>query len=161
MRIGATVLVLNNKDEILLTKRHDLKIWVFPGGGANDSESLEQAAKREVEEETGFKVKIIKLVAIYVKDHLLLKGINFFFLARKIGGGNKRQAGEVLEMCWIKKSEAEKYLGPGHFQRFQDVFAKSGGVKVRVDNSSPILLSQIPSFIWRRRLGKWLKLVKL
>lgn len=161
MKIGATVLVLNEKEEILLTKRHDLKIWVFPGGGVCGTEPLEQAARREVEEETGFKVSVVRLVSIYVKDHLFLQGVEFFFLAKKIGGKTKRQAGEVLEVRWVKKKEAKKYLGPGHFQRFRDAFAKSGGVEVRVDNSPPILLSQIPSFVWRRKLGKWLKLVKL
>ncbi len=161
MKIGATVLVLNEKEEILLTQRHDLKIWVFPGGGAGKYETPEQAARREVEEETGFRIKITRLVAVYIKDHWLFRGINFFFLAKKIGGSERRQGGEVLETRWVKKSEAKKYLELSHLQRLKDAFTKNGEIKVRIDNSPPILRSQIPSFIWRRRLGKWLRLVKL
>ena len=48
MRTGVSVLVLNEKREILLTQRHDLRTWVFPGGRVEEGEELETTAQREV-----------------------------------------------------------------------------------------------------------------
>lgn len=62
-------MVLNKKGEVLLTQRHDLRTWVFPGGMIAKNESPEKAAIREVEEETGIRIKIIRLVAVYLNDH--------------------------------------------------------------------------------------------
>ena len=44
--------------------RHDF--WVAPGGGVKDEESYEEAATREVWEETGLKVKVERL--LYIED---------------------------------------------------------------------------------------------
>lgn len=53
------------KDKILLIKRCDVPIWVLPGGGVEESESPEEAVIREVNEETGLTVSIIRSVAVY------------------------------------------------------------------------------------------------
>jgi 8-oxo-dGTP pyrophosphatase MutT (NUDIX family) len=63
---GSTVFVFDKKRErILLVKRRDIPIWVIPGGGIEKGETPEKAAVREVKEESGFDVKIIRKVAEY------------------------------------------------------------------------------------------------
>lgn len=49
----ACVLLLNEKNEILLHKRRDNGFWAYPGGSMELGESFEECAKREVLEETG------------------------------------------------------------------------------------------------------------
>ncbi len=159
--VGASALVINKKGEILLTQRHDLRTWVFPGGMIAQNESPERAAIREAEEETGLKVKIVRLVAVYVNDHFLKKTINFFFLAEKIGGKPQRQKGEVLQIRWVKKQDAAKFLLPRFYQRFQDALATNQQIKLRTSHRFPIPLDKLPSYFWRRTLGKRLGLVKL
>ncbi|MBK9926595.1 MAG: NUDIX hydrolase [Anaerolineales bacterium] len=41
--------------------------WTFPGGGVNEGEPFDQAAVREVKEETGLDVKVIRL--LFVEDY--------------------------------------------------------------------------------------------
>jgi 8-oxo-dGTP diphosphatase len=57
----------------LLIKRRDVPVWVLPGGGIEQGESPEQAVVREILEETGFTVKIDRLVGDYLPINKLTK----------------------------------------------------------------------------------------
>ena len=50
---GAGVILLNEKNEILLGKRTDNGYWDYPAGSMELGESFEECARREVFEETG------------------------------------------------------------------------------------------------------------
>jgi 8-oxo-dGTP diphosphatase len=51
--IGVSIVLLNDQGEWLLQRRSDSGLWGIPGGGAEAGESFEQAAARELYEETG------------------------------------------------------------------------------------------------------------
>lgn len=51
---GAFVIVLNENQQILLVKRKDVPLWDLPGGRVDPEETAEEAAVREVLEETGY-----------------------------------------------------------------------------------------------------------
>lgn len=63
----AGCVVYNSTNQILLQKRGDSGLWGFPGGAIELHESAEEAAVREVLEETGLTVKINNLLGIYSK----------------------------------------------------------------------------------------------
>lgn len=50
---GAGVILLNDKNEILLGRRTDNGYWDYPAGSMELGESFEECARREVLEETG------------------------------------------------------------------------------------------------------------
>lgn len=54
----------SDENQILWVKRRDLPIWVLPGGGIDPGESPEEAVIREVEEESGIQVSIMRKAAI-------------------------------------------------------------------------------------------------
>jgi 8-oxo-dGTP diphosphatase len=54
------------RTEVLLIKRRDIPVWVFPGGGLEPEESPEEGACREVLEETGYEVRITRKIAEYL-----------------------------------------------------------------------------------------------
>lgn len=64
LRIGVGVILLNHENKVFVGKRIDNQkgnYWQMPQGGIDKNENFLQAAKRELEEETGIKtVKIIK-----------------------------------------------------------------------------------------------------
>jgi len=63
MRTGVGIIVLNSVNKVFVAKRKDNPInkWQMPQGGVDDNESLQNAMRRELIEETSIKtIKIIK-----------------------------------------------------------------------------------------------------
>lgn len=65
VKISTGVFIRNKAGEILLEKRSDNGLWGLPGGKVEPGETIEETAIREVKEETGFNVKIVKLLGVY------------------------------------------------------------------------------------------------
>ena len=58
-------IIINSENELLLTKRSippSIGCWCLPGGHVDYGETTENAVKREALEETGYKIKIKKLI---------------------------------------------------------------------------------------------------
>lgn len=80
-----------NDDKIVLVKRKNPPYkgwWALPGGIVEYGETVEEAVKREVCEETGLEIEIEKLVNVYSDPKRDPRGhfISICFLCRKIGG---------------------------------------------------------------------------
>lgn len=65
VHVAASGIVYNDKGEVLLEKRADNGWWGLPGGHVDVGESVEQAAIREIREETGIRTRVRRLVGIY------------------------------------------------------------------------------------------------
>ncbi len=63
--IGSHAIILNENNEILLQLRTDFNRWGIIGGALEYNETLEDAVKREVFEETGLTVKNVELFRTY------------------------------------------------------------------------------------------------
>ena len=53
---GVRAVIVNNNGEVLLVQHTYAKGWFLPGGGVKNSETLEEAIKRELREEVGITV---------------------------------------------------------------------------------------------------------
>jgi 8-oxo-dGTP pyrophosphatase MutT (NUDIX family) len=84
MRIRAGI-VLIEMNKVALIERHraGLDYFVFPGGGVDEGESVEQAAIREAMEELGIEVAIKQKVA---EVQLGQKSRQVYFLVEQTGG---------------------------------------------------------------------------
>ncbi len=72
INIGATIIVTNDKNELLLNLRSDTGTWGIIGGGMELGESLEETAARELWEEAGLKAERFELLDV-------LSGRELFF----------------------------------------------------------------------------------
>lgn len=66
LRLGCSAVILDEtRQKILLTRRTDNGQWCLPGGGMEPGESAAEACAREVWEETGLRVRILRLAGVY------------------------------------------------------------------------------------------------
>jgi 8-oxo-dGTP pyrophosphatase MutT (NUDIX family) len=98
----------------LLIGRSTPRIWSLPKGHVESNESIEAAALREVQEETGIEATIIvKLSDIrywFYANKMKHSKIVHFFLMRYVGGTPTPQEGEVDEVIWVKLDEMPEML---------------------------------------------------
>ena len=117
------VLLVNNKS----SNRTDN--WSMPGGLVEDGETLEEAAIREVKEETGYTVQVRDVLA--VNECIFLEkeehAIFFTFRAEILGGNLEiKDNNEILEIRWFDILEADKLM-PYH----------KGGLRKLLQSSVP------------------------
>jgi argininosuccinate lyase len=101
-RFAVTVLVVVARDDAVLLVRQSYgkRYWSLPGGSMEStqsgrSESVEQAAVREVKEETGLDVRLTRLVGIYSKPEQ--DALAILFAAEVLGGSVQEATDEVVE----------------------------------------------------------------
>ena len=106
-----------NKKQILwlICKHSGYHKWVLPKGIIEMRESPEDAAIREVGEETGVKAKIIKKITPdvaykYTKNGILVDKKVEFFLMEYASGDIKDHCWEMEEVKWVQEKEALKLL---------------------------------------------------
>ncbi len=100
--------IIIQNGEVLLSKQWDG--YDFPGGGINLGETIEEALKREVKEETGFEVKIGKLVTCENSFYKRVKGdyihaIFMYYLCEIIGGKLSTEFFDEHERKYLGEAE--------------------------------------------------------
>tara|TARA_B100000953_G_scaffold180339_1_gene148591 strand:- start:59 stop:535 length:477 start_codon:yes stop_codon:yes gene_type:complete len=124
LRTGVGIILLNHENKVFVGKRIDnpKNFWQMPQGGVNQNENFLQAAKRELEEETGIKsVELVKELNEWLEydlpENLLGKVLEGkyrgqkqkWFIMKFVGKDNeinvKTKNPEFLDWKWIGVSE--------------------------------------------------------
>jgi ADP-ribose pyrophosphatase YjhB (NUDIX family) len=100
-----------------LIARHDRRgrlVWSLPKGHVEDGETPEQAAVREVEEETGIRGTVVAPLGTidfwFVADQRRVHKTVHHFLLEAAGGELSDADIEVVEVAWIPLSEVSDRL---------------------------------------------------
>ncbi len=88
------IVIKDNTVLLMYRKSNGQEYWVFPGGGAEEGETLEQAVARELQEEASMEVKIDKLL---YHHNLIDSKDQYFYLCTHINGEPKLGAGNEME----------------------------------------------------------------
>ncbi len=87
-RISAGAIVIHEQKILLVNHKKDghYDFWVAPGGGVKGTETTEQTAIREVKEETGLDISVLKLAYIEELFNSEVRLCKFWYLAKFLGG---------------------------------------------------------------------------
>ncbi|MDR1814583.1 MAG: NUDIX hydrolase N-terminal domain-containing protein [Tannerella sp.] len=66
-KVDVRAVVFNDKDEVLLVREKADGRWSLPGGWSDVGFTPKEVVLKEVKEETGFSVRIVKLLAVFDK----------------------------------------------------------------------------------------------
>lgn len=80
-------------------------LWNLPAGHVDKGETIEQAAVREVKEEAGYDVRLLKKIGVYHES--ADSSVKHVFLAEITGGELAVQAGEILDAKWLTYAEIQ------------------------------------------------------
>jgi 8-oxo-dGTP diphosphatase len=124
-------LVADDEGRLLLVRRaHDPYDgrWDIPGGFCGLRELPEDAAVREVREETGLDVDTTGLVGIWIDDYGDTGEVtlNVYFHARVVGGDPRPDLEEVAELGWFAPDELPAELAfPEHERLVLDAWLRT------------------------------------
>ncbi|MFO7872308.1 MAG: NUDIX hydrolase [Candidatus Undinarchaeales archaeon] len=110
-KLAVDVLVEEN-GKILLIKRNFEPFkgnWALPGGFVEYGETVEQAAIRELKEETGIEVELEGILGVYSDPKRDPRGhiISVVFFGSKTGG-KKKGGKEVQDVAWKNINKVKK-----------------------------------------------------
>lgn len=105
----SVVILFNEKGQILLEERSDDGYFDFPGGGIDLKESAEEAASRELLEETGLVAKRLELFKVYSGEitHYVyfngdeIYGVDLVYICKEYEGELKPQKEEVNKLFFM------------------------------------------------------------
>jgi 8-oxo-dGTP diphosphatase len=123
----STAIIPYDENKILLIKRNTKPFkgyWALPGGRMDIGETIEQTIVREVKEETGLDVAIMRKIGEYVekglKDEVEYEYYPTCFLVKPVAGELKKQDSEILEIKLFSLNELPAPLAFEHDQMVRD-----------------------------------------
>jgi 8-oxo-dGTP pyrophosphatase MutT (NUDIX family) len=100
--------------EVVLVGRSHPGIWALPKGTPQAGETIEQVAMREVQEETGLKVRLIAYIGsisyFFVRNHVRYQKQVRHYLMEAIGGDTSLHDQEYDRVEWFPLAEASRLL---------------------------------------------------
>jgi 8-oxo-dGTP diphosphatase len=96
--------------EVVIVHRPGYEDWTLPKGKLDPGETDEEAALREVDEETGFRCRLLEELpsVSYTDRHGRPKVVRYWLMERE--GGEFRPNHEVDEVRWVGGEEARRLL---------------------------------------------------
>jgi ADP-ribose pyrophosphatase YjhB (NUDIX family) len=144
-KVAVGAAVGNDKGEILLIQRADSGVWLYPTGWADIGYSASEVVVKEVEEETGIEVEVVRLIAVLDGLRIGMSRIPLYslvFQCRPIGGELKAHPLECTDVGWFPMDDLPFPLA-GAERWGEHVFSALRGDPIEV------LYDTVRSPVWR------------
>jgi ADP-ribose pyrophosphatase len=118
---SAVMMPVDDRGRILLVRQYRLparkSLWELPAGRVDAGESLLQAAKRELREETGYKAKKwTKLVSFFPSPGFLEEKMTIFIAQELTEGEKEPMEDERIELQWAAPRQLDAWISAGAIQ---------------------------------------------
>jgi ADP-ribose pyrophosphatase YjhB (NUDIX family) len=130
--LGCSAVIFDStRTKILLTRRTDNGRWCLPGGRTEAGESVAETCIREVLEETGLEVRLIRLLGVYSSPHRLVtyadgnryQIVALNFEAEPVGGALALSDETTAYGYFSWDDMARMDIMETHVERLRDVFS--------------------------------------
>lgn len=113
LQVGASVIVVDAENRLLLQLRSDNHCWGYAGGSVEIDEVVEDAAKRELLEETGLVAEKLELFGVFSGEDMHyvypngdeVSNVDIVYVCKQYSGELKCQDGEVEELRFFTIEE--------------------------------------------------------
>ncbi len=120
LQVGASVIVENEAGEVLLQLRADNQLWGYAGGSVELDEVVEEAAARELYEETGLRAKTLELFGVFSGPEMHytypngdeVSNVDIVYLCREWEGDLTPQEEEVKVLRFFAAENIPDALSP-------------------------------------------------
>ncbi|NLU51651.1 MAG: NUDIX hydrolase [Clostridiaceae bacterium] len=132
LQCAASVIVENQQGEILLQLRKDNNCWGYAGGSVELDEEVEEAAKRELYEETGLIAHELELLGVFSgKDmHYIypngdeVSNIDIVYTCKSYSGELKMQEDEVTDLKFFPIANLPENISPPNIKAIKAYIRK-------------------------------------
>ncbi|WP_366248925.1 NUDIX domain-containing protein [Terribacillus aidingensis] len=137
--VPAVSAVICNDQQILLQQRSDNGKWSLPGGNVDIGESVLEAIKREVKEETGLEVIVKRITGVYSNpDHIIaytdgeVRQQFSICFAAEAAVGQLRKSDESFAIAWVQINKLDDYdIHPAQRIRIADALKNCKSAFIR------------------------------
>jgi ADP-ribose pyrophosphatase YjhB (NUDIX family) len=110
--------IIERGGRYLLARRRDIGWWNLPGGGLELGETVDTGLAREVREEIGVEIRIVRLVGVYSKPQK--REVVLTFLCALADDATPGLSDEISEVGWFAADALPDDTLPKHRQRVLD-----------------------------------------
>lgn len=133
-KVAVGAVVGNGRGELLLVKRADSGVWLYPTGWADVGYSASEVVVKEVHEETGMEVEPVRIIAVLDGLRLGFTRVPLYsliFLCRVLGGELRPHPLECADVGWFSEDRLPQPLAGAQYWS-SHVFAAIRGEPVEV-----------------------------
>ena len=110
LQVGASVIVEDEQGRVLLQKRTDNHCWGYPGGSTELDERVEDAAARELFEETGIRASEDEFHYIDSAKGRTWLSDTYYIIKDVPLCALRLQPGETCDARWVDRRELERMI---------------------------------------------------
>ena len=113
-KVAVAAIVGNDDEQILLVQRADSGVWLYPTGWADIGYSASEVAVKEVHEETGIEIEVMRMIGVLDGLRLGFTRIPMYLLlfhCRAIGGELQAHPLECADVGWFAEDALPWPLG--------------------------------------------------